>query len=173
MGHQRLTTSEVEAATRHLRGGAARAGLLEKKHRNQFCAVGERPIFKVYLSDGRGKQARKIAALESLAGRDLPVPRLLGHGILPRDRGGVPWTLETRVAADHVRPSRDELDTPQGWELHRALGRWLPTLHAFAGFPSFGTWQAGGPATLSGHVRPQASASHAQSPVRNDRAPAP
>jgi Domain of unknown function (DUF4386) len=24
-------------------------------------------------------------------------------------------------------PGRDELGTPWGWELHRALGRWLPT----------------------------------------------
>ena len=172
MGHQRLTTSEVEAATRHLPCGAARARLLEEKDRNQIFAVGEQAIFKVYLSDGRGKQARKIAALEFLAGRDLPVPRPLGHGILPRDRGGVPWTLETRVAADHVRPSRDELDTPQGWELHRALGRWLPTLHAFAGFPSFGTWQAGGPATLAGHVLPRASAIRARSAGLDDVPPA-
>src|SRR5258708_7391177 len=89
MGHQRLTTSEVEAATRHLPGGAARARLLEEKDRNQVFAVGEQAIFKVYLSDGCGKQARKIAALAFLAGRDLPVPRLLGHGILPRDPAGV------------------------------------------------------------------------------------
>lgn len=33
MGYQRLTTSEVEAATRHLPGGAARARLLEEKDR--------------------------------------------------------------------------------------------------------------------------------------------
>src|SRR5258708_8277046 len=118
MGHQRLTTSEVEAATRHLPGGAARAGLLEEKDRNRVFAVGEQAIFKVYLSDGRGKQARKIAALEFLAGRDLPAPRLLAHGILPRDRGRVPWTLETRVAADHLRPRPGELDTPPAWELH-------------------------------------------------------
>jgi len=63
---------------------------------------------------------------------------------VPKDNGGVPWTLETRVVADHVRPGRDELNTPQGWELHRALGRWLPTLHAFGGFACFGTWDAGG-----------------------------
>lgn len=90
------------------------------------------------------------------------MPRLLGHGILAKDNGGVPWTLETRVAADHVRPSRDELDTPQGGELHRALGRWLPTLHAFGGFRSFGTWDAGGPATLAGHVLRRARAIGAQ-----------
>jgi len=162
MRHQRLTASEVEAATRHLTGGAARARLLEEKDRNQVFAVGEQAIFKAYLTDGRAKQARKTAALEFLAGRGLPVPRLLGHGILPRDRGGVPWTLETRVIAGHARPSRCELDTPWGWELHRALGRWQPTLHAFGGFPSFGTWQAHGPATLAGHVLPRTSAVRAQ-----------
>jgi len=172
MGHQRLTASEVEAATRHLPGGAAPARLLEEKDRNQVFAVGDHTIFKAYLSDGSAKQARKIAALEFLAGRALPVPRLLGHGILPRDRGGVPWTLETRVAADHIRPSRGELDTPQGWELHRALGRWLPTLHAFGGFPSFGTWQAHGPATLAGHVLPRASAIRAQAAALDTVPPA-
>ena len=162
MGQQRLTTSEVEAATRHLTGGTARARLLEKKDRNQVFAVGERAIFKAYLADGAAKQARKIAALEFLAGRGLPVPQLLGHGILPNGVSGVPWTLETRVIAEHARPSRGELDTPWGWELHRALGRWLPALHAFGGFPSFGTWQADGPATLAGHVLPRARAVRAQ-----------
>src|SRR6266567_4842475 len=122
MGHQRLTASEVEAATRHLPGGAARARLLEEKDRNQVFAVGDQAIFKAYLSDGSARQARKIAALEFLAGRGLPVLRLLGHGVLPKGNSGVPWTLETRVAADHVRPGRAELDTPWGWELHRALG---------------------------------------------------
>src|SRR6266487_3901744 len=158
MGHQRLTVSEVEAATRHLPGGVAPARLLEEKDRNQVFAVGDQAIFKAYLSDGRAKQARKIAALEFLAGRGLPVPRLLGHGIVPKDNSRVPWTLETRVAGDHVRPSRGELDTPWGWEFNHALGRWLPTLHAFGGFPSFGTWQAHGPATLARHVLPRASA---------------
>jgi aminoglycoside phosphotransferase (APT) family kinase protein len=162
MGHQRLTTGEVQAATRHLPGGAARARLLEEKDRNQVFAVGEQAIFKAYLADGAAKQARKIAALEFLAGRGLPVPRLLGHGILPNGDSGVPWTLETRVIAEHARPSRGELDTPWGWELHRALGRWLPTLHAFGGFASFGTWHAGGPATLAGHVLPRARAVRAQ-----------
>ena len=162
MSYQRLTTSEVEAATRHLPGGAARARLLEEKDRNQVFAVGEQAIFKAYLSDGRAKQARKIAALEFLAGRGLPVPWLLGHGVLANGPEAVPWTLETRVAADHVRPSRAELDTPWGWELHRALGRWLPNLHAFGGFPCFGTWQADGAATLAGQVLPRASAVHAQ-----------
>jgi aminoglycoside phosphotransferase (APT) family kinase protein len=163
MGHQRLTTSEVEAATRHLPGGAAPARLLEEKGRNQVFAVGEQAIFKAYLADGRAKQARKVAALEFLAGRGLPVPRLLGHGVLPKGGSAVPWTLETRIAADHVRPSRAELATPQGWELHRALGRWLPALHAFGGFPCFGIWQAGGPATLAGHVLPRARATRTQS----------
>src|SRR6266487_5911327 len=162
MGHQRLTVSEVEAATRHLPGGVAPARLLEEKDRNQVFAVGDQAIFKAYLSDGRAKQARKIAALEFLAGRGLPVPQLLGHGIVPKGSSGVPWTLETRVAADHIRPSRGELDTPWGWELHRALGRWLPNLHAFGGFPSFGTWHAGGPTTLAGHVLPRARAVRAQ-----------
>jgi aminoglycoside phosphotransferase (APT) family kinase protein len=162
MGHRRLTASEVEAATRHLTGGTARARLLEEKDRNQVFAVGEQAIFKAYLADGAAKQVRKIAALEFLAGRGLPVPRLLGHGILPNGDSGVPWTLETRVIAEHARPSRGDLDTPWGWELHRALGRWLPTLHAFGGFPSFGTWQADGPATLAGHVLPRARAARAQ-----------
>ena len=162
MGHQRLTTGEVEAATRHLPGGAAPARLLEEKDRNQVFAVGDQAIFKAYLSDGRAKQARKIAALEFLAGHGLPVPRLLGHGIVPKSNGGVPWTLETRIAADHIRPSRGELDTPWGWEFNHTLGRWLPTLHAFGGFPSFGTWQAGGPATLAGRVLPRASTIRAQ-----------
>ncbi len=143
MGLCRLTGEEVEAATRHLLRGPAR--LLEEKDRNQVFAVGGQAIFKAYLSDGSARQARKIAALGFLAGRGLPVPRLLGHGVLAKDNGGVPWTLESRVVADHVRPGRDELDTPHGWELHRALGRWLPALHVFGGFPCFGTWQGGGP----------------------------
>jgi aminoglycoside phosphotransferase (APT) family kinase protein len=162
MGHQRLTTGEVEAATRHLPRGAGSARLLEEKDRNQVFAVGEQAIFKAYLSDGRARQARKIAALEFLAGRGLPVPRLLGHGVLAKGPGGVPWTLETRVTIGHARPGRDELDTPRGWELHHALGRWLPALHAFGGFPSFGTWQYDGPATLAGHVLPRANAIHAR-----------
>src|SRR5262249_38440707 len=146
MGQQRLTTSEVEAATRHLTGGTPRSRLLETKHRSQAFAVGERPIFKAYLADGAANQARKIAALEFLAGRGLPVPQLLGHGILPNGVSGVPWTLETRVIAEHARPSRGELDTPWGWELNRALGRWLPALHAFGGVPRLGTRPADGPA---------------------------
>jgi aminoglycoside phosphotransferase (APT) family kinase protein len=162
MGRRRLTSSEVEAATRHLTGGRARARLLEEKGRNQVFAVGEQAIFKTYLADGAAKQARKIAALEFLADRGLPVPQLLGHGILPNGESRVPWTLETRVIAEHARPSRGELDTPWGWELHRALGRWLPTLHAFGGLPSFGTWQADGPATLPGYVLPRARAARAQ-----------
>jgi aminoglycoside phosphotransferase (APT) family kinase protein len=136
------------ARARHYRlpGGAAPARLLEEKDRNQVFAVGEQAIFKAYLSDGRAKQARKIAALEFLAGRGLPVPRLLGHGLIPQGRSGVPWTLETRVIADHRRPGREELDTPLGWELHGALGRWLPALHAFGGFPELrhlASWRAG------------------------------
>src|SRR6266487_817128 len=162
MGRQRLTSGEVEAATRHLPGGAARARLLEEKRRNQVFAVGDQAIFKAYLTDGSARQARKIAAIEFLAGRGLPVPQLLGHGVLPKGNSGVPWTLETRVIAGHVRPGRDELDTPQGWELHRALGRWLPNLHALGGFPCFGTWDTSGPSTLAGHVLPRASAIGAQ-----------
>jgi hypothetical protein len=82
--------------------------------------------------------------------------------VIPDGDGAEPWTLETRVIAAHVRPGRRELDTPRGRELHRTLGRWLPTLHAFGGFPSFGTWQASGPATLAGHVLPRASAVRAR-----------
>src|SRR5215472_13923088 len=171
MRHQRLTASDVEAAIRHLTSGAAPVRLLEEKDRNQVFAVGEQAIFKAYLTDGRAKQARKTAALEFLAGRGLPVPQLLGHGILPDGDSGVPWTLETRVIAEHARPSRGELDTPWGWELHRALGRWLPTLHAFGGFPSFGTWQADGPATLAGHVLLRARAVRAQAAGLGDVPP--
>lgn len=157
---QPLTIDEVEGAIRPLLGGAASARLLEQKHRNQVFAVGEAAIFKAYLGDGpAARQARKVAALGFLAGRGLPVPRLLGHGVLP---SGVPWTLETRVVAGHVRPTRAELDTPQGWEFHRALGRWLPTLHAFDGFCCFGTWDADGPAALAAHVLPRASEVRAQ-----------
>jgi aminoglycoside phosphotransferase (APT) family kinase protein len=155
MGHQPLTTREVEAASRPLLGGAASARLLEAKHRNQVFAVGEEAIFKAYLWDGSVRQARKVAALGFLVGRGLPVPRLIGHGVLA---SGVPWTLETRVVAGHVRPTRTELDTPQGWASHRALGRWLPRLHAIGGFPCFGTWDANGPATLAAHVLPRARA---------------
>src|SRR5262249_13845770 len=154
MGQQRLTTSEVEAATRHLTGGTARARLLEQKDRNQVFAVGERAIFKAYPADRAARQGRKVAALEFLAGGCLPVRQLRGHGILPNGVSGVPWTREARVSAGHARPSRGELDTPWGWELNRALGRWLPALHAFGGFPRFGTWEAAGPATLAGHVLP-------------------
>jgi aminoglycoside phosphotransferase (APT) family kinase protein len=160
MGHQPLTTNQVEAATRPLLGGAASTRLLEAKHRNQVFAVGDQAIFKAYLCDGpAARQARKVAGLGFLAGRGLLVPRLLGHGVLP---SGVPWTLETRVVAGHVRPTRAELDTPQGWEFHRALGRWLPTLHAFGGFGCFGTWDANGPATLAAHVLPRAGTVRAQ-----------
>jgi aminoglycoside phosphotransferase (APT) family kinase protein len=162
MGHQPLTAEEVEAATRLLLGGAPSARLLEEKPRNQVFAVGDQAIFKAYLSDGSAKQTRKVATLGFLAGRGLPVPRLLGHGVVPEGLSGVPWTLETRVVTGHVRPARAELDTPQGWELHRALGRWLPNLHGFGGFPCFGTWQAGGPTRLAGHVLPRARAIRAQ-----------
>src|SRR5215469_12175222 len=162
MGRQRLTGTEVEAATRDLPGGAARARLLQENDRYQVFAVGDRAIFKAYLSDGWARQARKVAALEFLAGRGLPVPRLLGHGILPKGLAGVPWTLETRIVTGHVRPSRDELNTPQCWELCRALGRWLPVLHGFGGFACFGTWDADGPTTLARHVLPRARATRAR-----------
>jgi aminoglycoside phosphotransferase (APT) family kinase protein len=163
MGHQPLTTNQVEAATRPVFGGAASARLLEAKDRNQVFAVGEEAIFKAYLGDGAAaRQARKVAALGFLAGRGLPVPRLLGHGVLPTGPSGVPWTLETRVVAGHVRPTRAELDTPRGWEFHRALGRWLPTLHALDEFLCFGTWDPDGPATLAAHVLPRASTVRAQ-----------
>src|SRR5262245_58477341 len=101
MGHQPLTTDEVEAASRPVLGGAASARLLEAKHRNQVFAVGEAAIFKAYLSDGSARQARKVAALRFLEDRGLPVPRLLGHGVLPKGPSGVPWTLETRVVDGH------------------------------------------------------------------------
>src|SRR6266536_1764619 len=133
MRHQRLTTGEVEAATRHLPGGAAPARLLEEKDRNQVFAVGDQAIFKAYLSDGRAKQARKIAALEFLAGRGLPVPRLLGHGIVPKDNSRVPWTLETSVAGDHVRPSREA-----GWLRPRLLHGDYGTSNAAAGLAADG-----------------------------------
>src|SRR6266540_1704636 len=152
---QQLTLGEVEAVVRPLLGPVVSARLLEQKHRNQVFAVGDDAIFKAYLWDGVARQARKVATLRCLEGRGLPVPRLVGHGVLAN---GTPWTLETRVVAGHVRPTRAELDTPDGWEFHRALGRWLPTLHAFGGFPCFGTWDAGGPATLAAHVLPRARA---------------
>ena len=53
MGQQRLTAGEVEAATRHLPGGAAPARLLEEKDRNQVFAVGEQAIFNAYLAGRR------------------------------------------------------------------------------------------------------------------------
>ena len=111
---QPLTIDDVQRATRPLLGGAASVRLLEAKHRNQVFAVGEAAIFKAYLRDGSARQARKIAALGFLEGRGLPVPRLLGHGVLPKGPSGVPWTLESRVVAGYVRPTRAELDTPQG-----------------------------------------------------------
>src|SRR6266498_595561 len=143
---QQLTLGEVEAVVRPLLGPVVSARLLEQKHRNQVFAVGDDAIFKAYLWDGVARQARKVATLRCLEGRGLPVPRLVGHGVLAN---GTPWTLETRGVAGHGRPTRAELDTPDGWEVHRARGRWLPTLHAFGGFPCFGTWDAGGPATRS------------------------
>jgi aminoglycoside phosphotransferase (APT) family kinase protein len=152
---QQPTPGEVEAVVRPLLGPAVSARLLEQKHRNQVFAVGDDAIFKAYLQDGAARRARKVAALRFLEGRGLPVPRLLGHGVLA---SGVPWTLETRVVTGHVRPIRAELDTPDGWEFHRALGRWLPRLHAFGGFPCFGTWDANGPRTLAVHVLPRARA---------------
>jgi len=161
-GSSRADASEVEATTRHLLGGPAPARLPGEKDRNQVFAVGDLAIFKAYLTDGIARQARKIAALGFLAGHELPVPRLLGHGVLPQASGGVPWTLESRVVTCHVWPSRTDVDTPQGWELHRALGRWLPSLHASGGFPCFGTWQGNGPTTLAGHVLARARAIRAQ-----------
>jgi aminoglycoside phosphotransferase (APT) family kinase protein len=166
---QPLTINEVQGAIRPLLGGAVSARLLEAKHRNQVFAVGEEAIFKAYLQDGAARQARKVAALGFLAGRGLPVPRLLGRGMLA---SGIPWTLESRVVIGHVRPTRAELDTPQGWQFHRALGRWLPTLHGFDEFPCFGTWDAGGPATLAAHVLPRAGAVRAQTPALHGVPPA-
>jgi aminoglycoside phosphotransferase (APT) family kinase protein len=159
---QPLTIDEVEGAARPLLGGRASARLLEAKHRNRVFAIGEEAIFKAYLCDGVARQARKVAALGFLEDRGLPVPRLLGHGVLPKGPSGVPWTLETGVVADHVRPTRAELNTPQSWEFHRELGRWLPILHAFDGFPCFGTWDASGPATLPAHVLSRARTVRAQ-----------
>jgi hygromycin-B 7''-O-kinase len=151
----RLTTDDVEAATAQVLGRAVPVRLLEQKDRNQVFAVGDEAILKAYLQDGQAKQARKVAALRFLAGRGLPVPRLLGHGVLS---GGVPWTLETRLVAEHRRPTRAELTSPDGVQRHRALGRWLPDLHALGGFPCFGTWDVDGPTTLAGHVVPRARA---------------
>jgi hypothetical protein len=124
-GERRLTTEDVETVADQGLGRAVPVRLLEEKDRNQVFAVGEEAILKAYLHDGPAKQARKVAALRFLEGRGLSVPRLLGHGGLP---GGVPWTLETWVAAEHLRPSRAEINSLDGWELHRALGRWLPAL---------------------------------------------
>jgi hypothetical protein len=96
MGHQPLTAEEVEAATRLLLGGAPSARLLEEKSRNQVFTVGDQAIFKAYLSDGSAKQTRKVATLGFLADRGLPVPRLLGHGVLPKGL----WGARTR--AEHL-----------------------------------------------------------------------
>jgi aminoglycoside phosphotransferase len=156
---QRLTTGDVEAVAGQVLSRVVGARLLEEKDRNQVFAVGEEAILKAYLRDGAAKQARKVATLRFLEGCGLPVPRLLGQGVLP---SGVPWTLETRVIGEHVRPTRAELATPAGWEQHQALGRWLPALHALGGFACFGTWSADGPARLSAHVLPRARAARAQ-----------
>jgi hygromycin-B 7''-O-kinase len=158
-GGQRLTTHEVEALAGQVLGRAATVRLLEEKDRNQVFAVGEQAILKAYLQDGLAKRARKVAALRFLDGRGLPVPRLLGHGVRP---GGVPWTLETRVVGEHLRPTRAEINSRDGLQLHRALGRWLPELHALGGFACFGTWGVDGPATLSAYVLPRARAVHEQ-----------
>src|SRR5260370_2874144 len=106
MGHRPLTAEEVEAAIRLLLGGPASARLLEEKHRNQVFAVGDQAIFKAYLSDGSARQARKVAVLGFLAGRGLPVPRLLGQGVLPVGTTGVPGTLEPTAVACHALPPR-------------------------------------------------------------------
>jgi aminoglycoside phosphotransferase (APT) family kinase protein len=152
-GDLRLTPHDVEALAGQVLARAVPARLLEEKDRNQVFAVGEQAILKVYLQDGQAKQARKVAALRFLEGRGLAVPRLLGHGVLP---GGMPWTLETRVVGEHLRPTRAEINSPDGLQLHRALGRWLPELHALGGFACFGTWDVDGPATLSAYVLPRA-----------------
>jgi aminoglycoside phosphotransferase (APT) family kinase protein len=149
-----LTTQEVEALAGRVLGRAVDVRLLEAKDRNQVFAVGEEAILKVYLADGLGKRARKVAALRFLEGRGLPVPRLLGHGVLH----GVPWTLETRVVGEHRRPTRAEINSPDGVQLHRALGRWLPQLHALGGLVCFGSWEAEGPTRLSAYVLPRARA---------------
>jgi aminoglycoside phosphotransferase (APT) family kinase protein len=47
-------------------------------------------------------------------------------------------------------------------QLHRALGRWLPELHALGGLACFGTWEVDGPTTLSAHVLPRARAVRGQ-----------
>jgi hygromycin-B 7''-O-kinase len=154
-GDQRLAAHEAEALAGRVLGRAVGARLLEEKDRNQVFAVGEGAILKAYLQDGLDKQARKVAALRFLDGRGLPVPRLLGHGVLA---GGVPWTLESRVVGGHVRPTRAELSGPDGVRLHWALGRWLPGLHALGGLACFGTWGVDGPTTLAGHVLPRARA---------------
>jgi aminoglycoside phosphotransferase (APT) family kinase protein len=157
---QRLTTREVKMLAGRVLGRAVGVRLLEQKDRNQVFAVGEEAILKAYLADGLAKQARKVAALRFLEGHRLAIPRLLGHGVLP---GGVPWTLETRVVGEHVRPTRAQLYSPDGVQLHRALGRWLPQLHALGGLACFGTWEAGGPTVLSASVLPRARAVRDQS----------
>jgi aminoglycoside phosphotransferase (APT) family kinase protein len=159
-GNLRLTTHDVEALAGQVLARAVPARLLEEKDRNQVFAVGEEAILKAYLADGLAKQARKVAALRFLAGRGLAVPRLLGHGVLA---GGVPWTLETRAVGEHVRPTRAQLYSPDGVQWHRALGRWLPQLHALGGLACFGTWEAQGPTVLSTSVLPRARAVRDQS----------
>jgi hygromycin-B 7''-O-kinase len=150
-----LTTHEVEVLAGRVLGRAVGVRLLEQKDRNQVFAVGEEAILKAYLQDGRARRARKVAALRFLEGRGLAVPRLLGHGVLA---AGVPWTLETRVVGEHVRPTRAQLYGPDGVQLHRALGRWLPQLHALGGLACFGTWEVEGPTVLSASVLPRARA---------------
>ncbi|SRR6266496_250976 len=102
MGPQRLTTSEVQAATPNLPGGAAPARLLEEKDRNQVFGHGlDSPIFQF------AHAARRCETLR------VAVPEIVGRWRL------VSWSAQIEGGAvaypfgEHAEGSL--VYTPGGW----------------------------------------------------------
>lgn len=85
---------------------------------------------------GSGSMIRESAALDLLAGSDLPVARVLDSG---RFADGRCWIVLTRMRGappdDALRPAH-ELSAP----LAAQLGGVIARLHAVARPPAFGTW---------------------------------
>ena len=143
---RRLTEQEASEIAAPTMGSTYAARLLQCRHRNEIFQIGASAVLKVYTVEGSSLAARTRWALEALTTSGLEVPRLLDSGTL---EDGTPWTLETLVP--HRHPNVALTDETQRAR-HRALGQWLPRLHGYTRFPTFGAWTANEAATFQDYV---------------------